>query len=200
VKECTLVTGLGQTLGMTSGAPSGRNQIDPFGDGHRIPGHRGATLTGNRDYGDSWIYCDMDPSLAREIKYERLFFLDEATALAGGFRPCNRCRHKALETFKQFWNVGVDPDHRTHEIDIRLREEGTVRKAERPGELPAGVIIRFEDDYHLIVPGGMRKWSFDGYGPLAELPKRRVEVTTPPSTVEAMRAGYVAERHPSADA
>ena len=189
-----------QTLGMNSGAPSGRNQIDPFGDGHRIPGHRGATLTGNRDYGDSWIYCDMDPSLARDRKYERLFFLDEATALAGGFRPCNRCKRKLLETFKERWNEGVDPEHRTAEIDRVLREEGTVRKAERPADLPMGTIIRFDDEYHLIVDGGMRQWSFDGYGPVAELPKRRVEVTTPPSTVETLRAGYVPDLHPSASA
>ncbi len=189
---------VGQTLRMETGAPSGRNQIDPFGDGHRIPGHRGGTLTGNRDYGDSWIYCDMDPALARDRKYERLFFLDEATALAGGFRPCNRCRHKALETFKERWAEGVDPTHRTAEIDTRLREEGTVRKAERPADLPVGVIIRFEDEYHLIVDGGMRQWSFTGYGPVVELPKRRVEVTTPPSTVETLRAGYVPLLHPSA--
>ena len=183
---------------MTTGAPSGRNQIDPFGDGHRIPGHRGATLTGNRDYGDSWIYCDMHPALAHDRRYERLFFLDEATALAGGFRPCNRCLHHRLESFKESWNAGVDPDHRTAEIDRRLREEGTVRKAERPQDLPIGTIIRFDDEYHLIVDGGMRLWSFDGYGPLTELPKRRVEVTSPPSTVEALRAGFVPELHPSA--
>ncbi len=191
---------LGQTLGMTTGAPTGRNQIDPFGDGHRIPGHRGATLTGNRDYGDSWIYCDMAPASPRDTKYERLFFLDEATALAGGFRPCNRCHHRALETFKEAWMAGVDPSHMTAEIDTRLREEGTVRKAERPEDLPVGVIIRVDDEYHLIVDGGMRQWSFDGYGPLVDLPKRRVEVTTPPSTVEALRAGYQPQLHPSAQA
>jgi len=191
---------VGHNLRMSTGAPSGRNQIDPFGDGHRIPGHRAATLTGNRDYGDSWIYCDMDPSLALERKYERLFFLDEATALAGGFRPCNRCRRKALETFKERWAEGVDPSHRTAEIDTRLREEGTVRKAERPSDLPVGTIIHFEDEYHLIVEGGMRQWSFNGYGPKVDQPKRRVEVTTPPSTVETLRAGYEVELHPSAHA
>ena len=192
---------LGQTLGMSTGAPSGRNQIDPFGDGHRIPGHRAATLTGNRNYGDSWIYCDMDPSLAvADRKYERLFFLDEATALAGGFRPCNRCRRKALERFKEHWAAGVDASHRTAEIDHRLREEGTVRKAERPADLPIGTIIRFDDEYHLIVADGMRQWGFDGYGPVVELPKRRVEVTTPPSTVETLRAGFEIELHPSATA
>lgn len=175
------------------------NQIDPYGDGRQIPGHRAATFTGNRDYGDSWIVCDMDPKWQKpEQKYERLFFLDEATALAGGFRPCNRCRRKDLERFKEMWNEGVDPDDRTAQIDRRLREEGTIRRAERPEDLPTGTIIRFDDQFYLLVDDGMRAWEFDGYGPLQDRPQRRVEVITPPSTVATMAAGYQPVLHPSA--
>ena len=177
-----------------------RNQLDPDAEGHSLPGHRGATMTGNRHYDDSWIVCSLDDEWRRDDdqKYERLFFLDEATALAGGFRPCNRCGRKALEAFRDAWHRGVDPEHMTAEIDRRLREEGTIRRAERPGDLPAGVIIRVDGEFHLVVDGGMRRWSFDGYGPVVDLPTRRVEVVTPPSTVATIAAGYTPSLHPSA--
>ncbi len=175
------------------------NQIDPYGEGHQLNNHRAATFTGNRDYGDSWIVCEMDPKWARDDqKYERLFFLDEATALAAGFRPCNRCRRKSLEAFRETWNEAVDAEQRTAQIDRQLREEGTVRRSAPATELPAGAMIRFDGDAYLIVDGAMRKWSFDGYGPREDLPPRRVEVITPASTVAVLAAGYEPQLHPSA--
>lgn len=175
------------------------NQIDPYGEGQQINGHRGAMFTGNRDYGDSWIICDMDPKWAKEErKYERLFFLDEATALAAGFRPCNRCRRKALELFRETWMSAVDSEHRTAQIDRQLREEGTVRRSSPPADVPAGAMIRFDGEAYLVVAGGMCRWSFDGYGPIQDLPARRVEVITPGSTVAVLAAGYSPQLHPSA--
>ncbi len=178
-----------------------RNQIDPYGDGHQIPGHRAATFTGNRDYGESWIICEMDEKWKKEDgRYERLFFLDEATALAAGFRPCNRCRRKALEQFRATWNEAVADGDMTAQIDRNLREAGTVRRSAKADELPVGAMIRFDGDAYLVVDGGIREWSFDGYGPLVETPKRRVEVLTPAGTVEVIKAGYPVELHPSAAA
>jgi len=177
------------------------NQIDPYGDDHQIPGYRSATFTGNRDYGDSWIICDMDPKWRKEDhKYERLFFLDEATALAAGFRPCNRCRRKSLEHFRGQWMEAIDSDHRTAQIDRQLRQEGTVRKAGLPADLPVGAMVRFDGEFYLIVADGMRLWSFDGYGPRLDLPNRRVEIVTPESTIATIKAGYEPQLHPSASA
>jgi hypothetical protein len=176
-----------------------QNQIDPFGEGHQIPNHRSATFAGNRSYGDSWVICDMDPEWKKDDrKYELLFFLDEATALAAGFRPCNRCRRKALEEFRETWNGAVDAEHMTAEIDRRLREEGTVRRSSPIGDVPVGAMIRVDGDAHLVVDGGMRRWSFEGYGPLEPLPTRRVEVITPASTTAVIAAGYSPQLHPSA--
>ena len=39
------------------------------------------------------------------------FFLDEATALAAGHRPCNDCRSERLNEFKAAWAEGVDGGH-----------------------------------------------------------------------------------------
>ena len=35
--------------------------------------------------------------------YTELFFLDEATALAAGHRPCAECRNPDYRRFKEFW-------------------------------------------------------------------------------------------------
>lgn len=40
--------------------------------------------------------------------YTELFFLDEATALAAGHRPCNNCRSERLDAFKADWALGVE--------------------------------------------------------------------------------------------
>ena len=34
-----------------------------------------------------------------------LFFLDEATALAAGHRPCGECRYRDYQAFKDAWAV-----------------------------------------------------------------------------------------------
>ncbi len=176
-----------------------RNQIDPYGEGQQIPGHRAATFTGNRDYGDSWIICDMDPKWKKEgRRFEQLFFLDEVTALAAGFRPCNRCRRKSLEQFRATWNEAVDEDQMTAEIDRQLREEGTIRRSAPASELSAGVMIRFDGEAYLVTNDGMRLWGFEGYGPTEDLPAKRVEVITPASTQAVLGAGYPAQVHQSA--
>ena len=36
-------------------------------------------------------------------RYTELFFLDEATALAAGHRPCFECRRQEAEAFAALW-------------------------------------------------------------------------------------------------
>ena len=60
-------------------------------------------------------------------RYTELFFLDEATALAAGHRPCFECRRERAIAFRQAWLAGnaslannvVSVDH----IDARLHNE-----------------------------------------------------------------------------
>ena len=56
----------------------------------------------------SWIYCSLSyKGKKREImgtgKYTELFFLDEATALAAGHRPCFRCLREKNQEFFKIW-------------------------------------------------------------------------------------------------
>ena len=88
-----------------------QNRVDPFGLIHAVP-DRG-TLMGNRGgcfhteakvlkpthwKTRQWITCVLDfknrqRELMGENTYTELFFLDEATALAAGHRPCYECRY-----------------------------------------------------------------------------------------------------------
>lgn len=72
------------------------NRVNPWG--HVIESHERGYFMGNRDYGDAWITCSLrhpDGSTGPSgVSYRKLFFLDEATALAAGHRPCAQCRRK----------------------------------------------------------------------------------------------------------
>src|SRR5262245_4829985 len=61
-------------------------------------------------------------------RYTELFFLDEATALAAGYRPCAECRHARFLAFCNAWGQahtdGGTPARPTaQEIDDLLHAE-----------------------------------------------------------------------------
>ena len=75
-----------------------------------------------------WIACRLDfrgrrrAPLVQPGRYTELFFLDEATALAAGHRPCAECRREDYRRFAGWWrerhgDVGADA------IDLRLHAE-----------------------------------------------------------------------------
>src|ERR1700681_3903410 len=96
-----------------------RNRVTPFGEILAVPGR--GSLMGNRgilhDAGrtivrDSqvrrWIACRLEfRGRHRRImspgSWTELFFLDEATALAAGHRPCAECRHADYRRFQAAW-------------------------------------------------------------------------------------------------
>src|SRR5262245_66499612 len=96
-----------------------RNRVTPLGDLVAVP-QRG-TLLGNRgvlhDDGGRirrawqlkrWIVCVLEfRGRKRRVmtpgRYTELFFLDEATALAAGHRPCAECRHSRFLAFCTAW-------------------------------------------------------------------------------------------------
>ncbi len=97
-----------------------QNRVDPFGNLHAVP-HRGKWM-GNRGllHNDRkeivrhsqlkrWIYCKLEfkgwhREVMRPGHYTELFFLDEATALAAGHRPCMECQRERATEFKRIWN------------------------------------------------------------------------------------------------
>src|ERR1700693_4875242 len=98
-----------------------RNRVTPFGEIIATP-ERG-TFMGNRgvlhdDKGrlqrgwqvKRWIVCvlefrDRRRTVMTPGRYTELFFLDEATALAAGHRPCAECRHERFIAFCKGWKI-----------------------------------------------------------------------------------------------
>jgi hypothetical protein len=140
-------------------------------------------------------------------RWTALFFLDEATALAAGHRPCAYCRRADYSRFAEAWRVAQRLPSRPGARDIdqilhRERLDETRRKRTyraATAELPDGVLIRAGGTIGLLAGGQVRPWSFQGYaGPAAGGLPAVADVLTPPSTVAVIAAGYRPMLHPSA--
>jgi hypothetical protein len=160
-----------------------------------------------------WLICLLQfkgrkRQIMRPGHYTELFFLDEATGLAAGHRPCAECQRDRFKAFCRAWHAGkAGHDVTAGAIDERLHAErmnpdGSNRTftASLDG-LPDGVFVRLEegrDRAWLVWGGSLLAWSAGGY---RERRQRRqgeqVEVLTPRSTVAVLRAGYVPEVHDS---
>lgn len=82
-------------------------------------GNRGCLINKTRtivryDKTKNWIICKLSfgnktlPLMEPE-KNTQIFFLDEATALAAGHRPCGRCMRDRLNEFLTYWTE-ANPD------------------------------------------------------------------------------------------
>jgi hypothetical protein len=162
-----------------------------------------------------WIVCVLEfNGRKRHVMtpghYTELFFLDEATALAAGHRPCAECRRAAYNAFRTalvpkrgggVLRSAVEIDEQLHAE--RLNADGSKRlHTAQLDTLPDGVLILAPGDEstpYLIRGDGLLAWSFAGYSERRERPRGvRVKVLTPKLTVRAIRGGYVPELHPSA--
>jgi hypothetical protein len=201
-----------------------QNRVRPDGeivaDPHRglIMGNRGCLHGQARELGVSrwrsklWIACVLDwRGRQRDPmppgRWTALFFLDEATALAAGHRPCGYCRRADYVEFGEAWRAADGLPRRllAVEMDARLHAERVDRRRRKLtrwhelGELPEGVMIRLDGGAAVLVAGMVRRWSPAGYGPAAPTrPGTTVEVLTPPSIVAVIGAGYRPLLHPSA--
>jgi hypothetical protein len=198
-------------------APTGEIVADPARG--LIMGNRGCLHGPDRQLGTSrwrspaWICCVLDWRGRRRDpmppgRWTALFFLDEATALAAGHRPCAYCRRADYLRFAAAWRVAqqLPGRPRAPDMDLTLHRE-RVDQARRQrthrapvGQLPDGVMVRAAGGaVGLLLGGRLRPWSFQGYrGPAAGQLPDVAEVLTPPSTVAAIAAGYPPMLHPSA--
>jgi hypothetical protein len=158
----------------------------------------------------AWVTCRLEfrgrrGTVMTPGRYTELFFLDEATALAAGHRPCGECRRADYGRFKAAWlagnadrglgsAAGIAAIDRVLHRD-RLDDGGGQRTfPSRLGDLPDGVFVALPDDpgAWLLWQGALWPWSAEGYGrPCPAAPPLRVTVLTPRSTVAAIGAGYV---------
>ena len=165
-----------------------------------------------------WLVCALEfrgrkRTVMKPNSYTELFFLDEATALAAGHRPCAECRHKSFVDFCNAWKIaypeaGGSGRPTADEMDNQLHTERIAKDRSKPvfeaqlGGLPNGAFIRFPDDtenVYLIWNRKLLAWSLGGYREQIDRAlEGKVLVLTPKSTVEVLRAGFLPEIHQSA--
>ena len=200
-----------------------QNRVTPTGDIIATP-HRGL-FTGNRGIihdpatktllkrrwsSTAWLICVCEfRGRRREVmggrSWTELFFLDEATALAAGHRPCFFCRRDDANRFRAAWHEGNRVrDVRAHDIDAVLHRERLDRRTKRLhplslplSQLPDGAMLQQGEASFLVRQGRMLLWSSAGYVG-AEHPIKHAMLLTPPSTLRALSAGYRPILHPSA--
>lgn len=174
----------------------------------------GAKLGARRWVSRQWICCRLSfNGRKRQVmapgRYTELFFLDEATALAAGHRPCFECRRSEADAFAVLWSKarGEAGRARAGVMDRvlhgeRLSNDGSKRlHAMELSELPVGAMIVDPGSGvpMLALNAQMRPWTPAGYGAALARPARGlVDVLTPPSVVGVLRVGYRPLLHPSA--
>jgi hypothetical protein len=139
--------------------------------------------------------------------WTELFFLDEATALAAGHRPCFFCSRERIEAFRAAWAEGNGgPILAAPEMDAILHRERLQQRKKRihpmPGpisRLPDGAMFTADENAFVIFDGRPLRWTPSGYEPVDKGP-RPEGLLTPPSTLAALRAGYRPVLHASAEA
>ncbi|MFD0396855.1 hypothetical protein ACFVHI_02060 [Kitasatospora sp. NPDC127121] len=199
-----------------------RNRVRPDGELVADPGrglfwgNRGSLLGAGgqptrKPSTRAWVCCVLEFKDWWRVQWQpgrltELYFLDEATALAAGHRPCGLCRVPDYRRFQRSWADtlgGGLPG--APEMDSRLQadrrtpdgRQRTFRAA--AGDLPDGAFIRLDGEAGLMRQGYWRPWSMAGYGATrAVAPDLRVEVLTPAVTVQVLVGGYAPVLHPSA--
>ena len=206
-----------------------QNRVSPFGSIERHParglmmGNRGGrmhdaatrTLTTRRWASKRWIVCvtafrGRQRRVMSPDSYTELFFLDEATALAAGHRPCFQCRNRDAKAYAAAFPGGP---MRADDMDMRLHGERCISGGPQAAitgneaeTMPAGAMFALGHTCFAVGQDGLLQWSFDGYRRLEDAGHKNVYTSgtltllTPPSTVAALRAGYRAQLHPSANA
>lgn len=199
-----------------------QNRVTPFGEIVAHPAR--GTFTGNRGIlhdpatktlltkrwaTRAWITCVCEfQNRRRDVmgtrSWTELFFLDEATALAAGHRPCFYCRRDDANRFRAAWAQGNGvPSPRAEAMDRVLDVERRVGRDKRthplpmpPAQMPDGIMLADAQDCFVMVQGRALRWSFEGYEP-APLPAGELMMLTPPSTFHAIAAGYAPVLHGS---
>ncbi len=142
-----------------------------------------------------WIYCKLEfkgwhREVMRPGHYTELFFLDEATALAAGHRPCMECQRERATEFKRIWNEVNEPVKSLVEMDEILRRgDGRQFTIDELGVLPNGTMVEHEDQVYLVNDGATYRWSFEGYEKVS-LGKNHFCMLTPQPIVNIIAAGF----------
>ena len=112
-------------------------------------------------------------------RYTELFFLDEATALAAGHRPCAECRRADYDRFVALWRELHRADSGADAIDARLHAErldpatrGARLHDARLDELPDGAFVLDGGAPRLVLGRELLAWTPAGYTSRSPRPRR----------------------------
>ncbi len=202
-----------------------RNRVTPFGDLIADParglvyGNRGclhdAAGTLRRHHATRrWIACRLEfrgwqrGPMMQPGRFTELFFLDDATALAAGHRPCALCRRADYRRLAELW-AGVHGERGTADaMDDRLQRErldGARRRLHRVRgtALPDGACVVRDGAAWMVSAGVLRRWAPDGYREPAAIGRGPHHLLTPPSLLRLLGDGWRSDvplLHPSAAA
>ena len=204
-----------------------QNRVTPFSN-LIVTSARG-TLTGNRGclhddqeqirrrfQGKRWIICLLEfkgrkRSVMTPGQYTELFFLDEATALAAGHRPCAECQRGRFNLFRETW-AKANPEWSgtslpaATSIDAILHQERITTSTQAHSScnsienLPDGVFVTDDEQTaYLVLRNQLLRWSPAGYEhpPVSGI-RYPARILTPASVVRTLEAGYTVNIHPSA--
>lgn len=162
-----------------------------------------------------WLICELEyKNIKRKLlqpnSYTELFFLDEATALAAGHRPCNTCRRESAQQFLKlsgFKTLSLLDDqlHSERMVSGPIVTDWTA--------LPLGAMIGWLSYAYLVHNNQLFSWSFDGYEPVdsieSDLESKGIikhlqtidpsitfnseplRLCNPPTTIKVLENGYV---------
>lgn len=194
-----------------------QNRVEPFGNiivtsaRGSFLGNRGVIHNASRQIvrpykHKAWIICQLEfKGRHREVmtpdRWTELFFLDEATALAAGHRPCFECRKEDAKRFKECWIKG-NPEYgftmktSIKEIDEVMHRERMsadnkkVFHQRKSSEIPNGAFVEIDNEPYLMRNGALHHWTPFGYDPTIDLKTSVLSVINPKSTVNTLLAGY----------
>lgn len=205
-----------------------QNRVTPFSEmvadpaRGRFMGNRGILHDAGQRLGKSrwrhphWVTCVLDykgwhRNVMQPNNYTELFFMDEATALAAGHRPCALCRRQDYLAFQAALQTALHQKNRLDaaSLDRLLHQARIVPGSRRQnrfdavlGDVPQGSMICLPgqpDDAWLVSVDRILRWRPDGYDKSAPCPRDVVvQVLTPRPGTLALQNGYRPALHPSA--
>src|SRR4051794_11839586 len=202
--------------------PPVRNRVTPTGDIVAVPlrgawtGNRGILHDGHKivrfHASDLWITCalrfkDWWQPQWRPHHFTWLYFHDEAVSLAAGHRPCALCRRPAYDAYRAAWADGLGVDQPSaKQMNQQLHGERIVRGTHRRRthqlswtDLPDGTFVLSNEVPAIVINSHLTEWTTDGYAAQHRRPRSgRATVLTPPSSIAALRSGYLPQIDDSA--
>jgi hypothetical protein len=162
-----------------------------------------------------WIICQLQykgvrRKLMQPGRWTELFFLDEATALAAGHRPCAYCQRQRYEEFRSLWaqanpDLTSGPRPGADEMDACLQSQRLDASRQRItytatlSTLPDATFVVHTNEACLVRGGHLFPWRPDGYRAPISLPmESTVQVLTPRSTVNTLAEGFTVQIDASA--